>query len=67
MMENVNMMITPVIRSEVTPQLYYIGFIPGYSMLVGSALAGAVYSVTAMLFKELIKLFKIQNSRFKLR
>ena len=56
MMENVNMMITPVIRSEVTPQLYYIGFIPGViSMLVGSALAGtAVYKRnTAMLFKEL--------------
>jgi putative ABC transport system permease protein len=49
-------MITPVIRSEVTPQLYYIGFIPGViSMLVGSALAGtAVYKRnTAMLFKEL--------------
>lgn len=55
-MENVNMMMTPVIRSEVTPQLYIIGFIPGVlSMLIGSALAGrAIYKRdTAMLFKEL--------------
>jgi uncharacterized hydrophobic protein (TIGR00271 family) len=55
-MENVNMMIDPVIRSRFTPSLYYIGFIPGViSMLVGSALAGtAVYKRnTAMLFKEL--------------
>ncbi len=55
-MENVNMMIDPVIRAEFTPRLYYIGFIPGViSMLIGTALAGiAVYKRnTAMLFKEL--------------
>lgn len=55
-MENVNMMIDPVIRSEFTPRLYYMGFIPGViSMLIGTALAGiAVYKRnTAMLFKEL--------------
>ena len=56
MMENVNMMMDPVMRSEVTPQLYFIGFIPGvFSMLIGTALAGrAIYKRnTAMLFKEL--------------
>lgn len=55
-MENVNMMIDPVIRSRFTPSLYYIGFIPGViSMLIGTALAGiAIYKRnTAMLFKEL--------------
>lgn len=56
MMENVNMMVEPVIRSEMSPALFYIGFIPGVvSMLLGSALAGmAIYKRdTAMLFKEL--------------
>ena len=56
MMDNVNMMIDPVIRSEMTPAIFYIGFIPGIvSMLIGSALAGmAIYKRnTAMLFKEL--------------
>ena len=55
-MENINMMIDPVIRSKFTPNLYYIGFIPGvFSMLIGTALAGiAIYKRnTAMLFKEL--------------
>lgn len=55
-MENVNMMIDPIIRSRFTPSLYYIGFIPGIiSMLIGTALAGlAIYKRnTAMLFKEL--------------
>lgn len=55
-MESVNMMIDPVIRSQFSSQLYYIGFIPGViSMLIGTALAGvAVYKRnTAMLFKEL--------------
>lgn len=55
-MENVNMMIDPIIRSRFTPSLYYIGFIPGVvSMLIGTALAGlAIYKRnTAMLFKEL--------------
>lgn len=55
-MENVNMMMNPVIRAQFTPRLYYIGFIPGViSMLIGTALAGmAIYKRnTAMLFKEL--------------
>lgn len=55
MMDNVSMMIDPVIRSEISPQMFYIGFIPGVlSMLIGTALAGiAVYKRnTAMLFKE---------------
>jgi putative ABC transport system permease protein len=54
--DNLGMMINSVIRSEITPRMYYIGFIPGVaSMLVGSALAGiAVYRrSTATLFKEL--------------
>lgn len=55
-MENVNMMMDPVISAQFTPRLYYIGFIPGViSMLIGTALAGmAIYKRnTAMLFKEL--------------
>lgn len=55
-MENVNMMMDPVIRSEIVPQMYFIGFIPGIlSTLIGTALAGmAIYQrKTAMLFKEL--------------
>jgi putative ABC transport system permease protein len=43
-------------RSEITPRMYYIGFIPGViSMFIGSALAGtAIYKrQTATLFKEL--------------
>lgn len=55
-MENVNMMIDPVVRSEISPRMYYVGFIPGViSTVIGSALAGiAVYKRnTAMLFKEL--------------
>jgi putative ABC transport system permease protein len=54
--ENMSLMIDPVIRSVITPRMYYIGFIPGVlSMLVGSALAGiAVYRRdTSALFKEL--------------
>ncbi len=56
MLDNVNMMLDPVIRSIVTPRMFYIGFIPGViSMLIGSALAGiAIYKrKTAVLFKEL--------------
>jgi putative ABC transport system permease protein len=54
--DNLSMMIDSVIRSDITPRMYYIGFIPGVvSMFVGSALAGiAVYRRnTATLFKEL--------------
>ncbi len=56
MLDNVNMMLDPVIRSVITPRMFYIGFIPGViSMLIGSALAGiAIYKrKTAVLFKEL--------------
>jgi len=50
------MMMDPVLRTKITPRMYYIGFIPGiFSMLIGTALAGiAVYKrETAVLFKEL--------------
>lgn len=56
MMDNVSMMIDPVIRAEIHPRLFYIGFIPGViSMFIGTALAGRVIykRKTAMLFKEL--------------
>ena len=56
MMESVNMMLDPVVRSDVSPRMFYIGFIPGIlSMLIGSALAGtAIFKRnTAILFKEL--------------
>lgn len=56
MLDNFGMMIDPVIRAEVRPSMFWIGFIPGVgSMLIGSALAGrAVYKRnTANLFKEL--------------
>jgi putative ABC transport system permease protein len=55
-MESVNMMIDPVIRADVSPRMFYIGFIPGIlSMMIGSALAGtAIFKRnTAILFKEL--------------
>lgn len=56
MMDNLSMMIDPVIRAEIHPRLFYIGFIPGVlSIFIGTALAGrAIYKRnTAMLFKEL--------------
>lgn len=56
MMENVSMMLDPVIRAQIAPRMYYIGAIPGIvSMFIGTALAGrAIYKrKTAMLFKEL--------------
>ncbi|MDR2083864.1 MAG: ABC transporter permease [Bacteroidales bacterium] len=56
MMDNLSMMIDPVIRAEVRSRLFYIGFIPGVlSIFIGTALAGrAIYKrKTAMLFKEL--------------
>ncbi|MDL2326886.1 ABC transporter permease, partial [Bacteroidales bacterium OttesenSCG-928-A14] len=45
MMDNLSMMIDPVLRAEIHPRLFYIGFIPGViSMLIGTALAGrAIY------------------------
>jgi putative ABC transport system permease protein len=56
MMKNVTMMVPSVFRAHVTPQAYYIGFIPGlFSTVLGTALAGiGIYRRnTAMLFKEL--------------
>lgn len=56
MMDNLSMMIDPVIRAEIHPRLFYIGFIPGVlSIFIGTALAGrAIYKrKTAVLFKEL--------------
>ena len=55
-MDNVSLMIEPVIRSEISPRMFYLGFIPGIiSTIIGTALAGiAVYKRnTAILFKEL--------------
>ncbi|RLD80236.1 MAG: hypothetical protein DRJ07_10710 [Bacteroidetes bacterium] len=54
--KNINMMIPPVYRAAIFPQLFYIGFIPGLiAMTLGNALAGfAIYKrKTARLFKEL--------------
>jgi putative ABC transport system permease protein len=56
LLKNVNMMMPPVYRSVVTPDLFYIGFLPGLvAMTLGNALAGyAIYKrKTAQLFKEL--------------
>ena len=56
MMKNVNMMLPPVYRAIVSPELFYIGFFPGLiAMTLGNALAGfAIYKrKTAQLFKEL--------------
>jgi len=50
------MMMPEVFRANVTPQTYYIGFIPGvFSMVLGNALSGiGIYRrKTAQLFKEL--------------
>ncbi len=55
-MENISMMMDPVLRAEITPRMFYIGFIPGtFSMLIDTALSGrAIYKRrTAALFKEL--------------
>ncbi len=54
--KNINMMIPPIYRAAIFPQLFYIGFIPGLiAMTLGNALAGfAIYKrKTARLFKEL--------------
>jgi len=56
MMENASMMFPNVIRTAVTPESFYIGFIPGlFSMVLGNALSGiGIYKrQTATLFKEL--------------
>lgn len=56
MMKDVTMMMPPVYRAIVSPELFYIGFFPGLlAMTLGNALAGyAIYKrKTARLFKEL--------------
>ncbi len=56
MMKNINMMFPAVIRAKITPETYYIGFIPGFvSTILGTALSGiGIYKrQTAQLFKEL--------------
>ena len=55
-MTNATMMMPSVIRAKVSPDLFYIGFIPGlFAMVLGTMLSGlAVYRrETATLFKEL--------------
>ena len=55
-LKNLSVLLNPVIRSEISPKLYYIGCIPGViATLLGTALAGrAIYKrSTANLFKEL--------------
>ncbi len=56
MIQDSTMMMPTVLRAKVTPQLYYIGFIPGlFAMVLGSMLSGiGIYRrETAQLFKEL--------------
>jgi len=56
MMENATMMMPSVMRSKFTPELFYIGFIPGlFAMVIGNMLSGiGIYKrETATLFKEL--------------
>lgn len=56
LMANVTMMMPSVYRAEITPETFYIGFIPGlFAMVLGNALAGrAIFKrQTSQLFKEL--------------
>ena len=56
MMKNATIMIPSVFRARITPQTYYIGFIPGViSTVVGAMLSGiGIYKrQTATLIKEL--------------
>lgn len=56
MMADSSMMMPTVMRSRVTPSLFYIGFIPGlFAMVLGNMLSGiGIYKrETATLFKEL--------------
>ncbi|MCK5441922.1 MAG: FtsX-like permease family protein [Maribacter sp.] len=55
-LENATMLMPSVIRAQVTPELFYIGFIPGlFAMVFGTMLSGiGIYKrQTAALFKEL--------------
>jgi putative ABC transport system permease protein len=56
MMKNSTMMFTDVIRAEVTPFTYLIGFLPGMlATFLGTAISGiGIYKrQTSQLFKEL--------------
>lgn len=56
MVKNIGMMIPSIYRAQVTPDLFYIGFIPGVlATVLGNALAGfAIYKrKTSQLFHEL--------------
>ncbi|MEA3462172.1 MAG: FtsX-like permease family protein [Bacteroidota bacterium] len=56
MMGNSSMMMQSVMRAHITPEAYYIGFIPGiFATAMGTALAGiGIFKrKTAQLFKEL--------------
>ncbi len=56
MLKNSTMMLPTVLRAKVTPDLFYIGFIPGlFAMVLGTMLSGiGIYKrQTATLFKEL--------------
>jgi putative ABC transport system permease protein len=56
MMKNATIMIPSVFHARITPQTWYIGFIPGvFSALIGTMLAGiGIYKrQTARLIKEL--------------
>lgn len=55
-LENSSMLMPSVIRAKITPELFYIGFIPGLvAMVLGTMLSGlGIYKrETASLFKEL--------------
>ena len=56
MMKNISMMLPQVYRAKITPDAFYLGFIPGlFAMVLGTALSGiGIYKrQTAQLFKEL--------------
>ncbi|MDA3821735.1 MAG: hypothetical protein PF450_03855 [Bacteroidales bacterium] len=55
-MQDSDMMMSGVFKAKITPESYYIGFIPGFfATILGSALGGiGIYRrQTADLFKEL--------------
>jgi len=56
MLEGSTMMMSGIYKARITPETYYIGFIPGIlATFLGTALAGiGIYRrQTAQLFKEL--------------
>lgn len=56
MLKNSTMLMPTVLRSKITPELFYIGFIPGlFAMVLGNLLSGiGIYKrETARLFKDL--------------